>query len=1062
MKLFFQLIFVIFFFFNSVFAAGLSLNQEWAGAMLSLRRDFRNNKIILAKKTKKRVGFRPTKTGIVFKKMLKNFPYQTDWMMQDNQNDLMPWLEQADSANIEKKMLKDVVADLEKFRTSNKIINKIEKDFKKLDKSQASSDDPEWLILYVQACEIRRAKRLEKLQKVWKKIIFTKNHTIKPSFFGYTEAQSDAQHQRYFTPGTALCMLEWDGAYAKVEDLINDSHGRIRDPEVSFDGKRLLFAWKKSDRLDDYHLYEMDMKTRRVRQMTFGLNVADYEGCYLPNGDIIFSSSRCVQTVDCWWTEVSMLYRCNKDGKYLRRLCFDQVHSIMPSILEDGRVIYTRWDYNDRGQVFPQGLFQMNPDGTAQTEYYGNNSWFPTVLNHARGIPGTQKVIAVGHGHHTWQAGELMLVDVSKGRQETSGIQLIAPIRRAEEVHIDRYGQEGDLFQYPFPINEKEYLVAYSPVGGRRALFALYYMDINGNRELLVKDPAISCQHPIPLASRTLPKQLPGSVDYKKNTGTFYMQDIYLGPGLKGVKRGTIKKLRVIGLEFQAAGIGNNNNTAKLKRSRTRTNLFSHQMKRLNYNPASNRSVYYEDGGGAVRSTPIAIGNGAWDVKRVLGDATVYEDGSAYFEAPARMAVYFQALDKNNFAVQSMRSWATLMPGENFSCIGCHEDKSLAPPANKKTMAMNAGAEQLKPFYGKPRGFSFQKEIQPILDAKCVQCHSGKKKSRKNKGSGLDLSSAEYIDKKARRKWSRSYLALTDADLSGKKNKKPKKNKPKNKRSKYKAPNIYADSLTGPYVRWISAQSVPNMIPPYSFGSIISPLISMLRIGHSGVKMTSEEMDKIACWIDLCVPFCGDYYEANAWTDKEMKKYNYYQAKRDRLEEMDKNNIQAMLSGSNPPLPKDASNLYRNIGPKAKVTCNSEYKKKSYFAGRNVIDGKYKNTGHGKKYPSWGPHMIDGLWLKLEWDREVYIDRINLYIRADFKPYAKKDHDSWWESGIVELSNGKKIHFNLEKRAEAQTIEIKIKSWPPKPIKWLKFLELIPAEDKWCGFTEVEVMGIYK
>jgi hypothetical protein len=199
--------------------------------------------------------------------------------------------------------------------------------------------------------------------------------------------------------------------------------------------------------------------------LTFGLGVADYEGAYLPDGDIIFNSTRCVQIVDCWWTEVSNLYRCDPDGRFLRRLAFDQVHDNFPTVTPDGRILYTRWEYNDRGQIYPQPLLQMNPDGTNQSEFYGGNSWFPTTILHARAIPGTTKVLAIATGHHSRQTGKLIEIDPSQGRQENEGVQLVAPVRRTPRVRVDAYGQEGQLFQYPYPLSEHEYLVTYHPVG---------------------------------------------------------------------------------------------------------------------------------------------------------------------------------------------------------------------------------------------------------------------------------------------------------------------------------------------------------------------------------------------------------------------------------------------------------------------------------------------------------------------------------------------------------------------------------------------------------------------
>ncbi|MCL2623279.1 MAG: hypothetical protein FWD31_06380, partial [Planctomycetaceae bacterium] len=555
---------------------------------------------------------------------------------------------------------------------------------------------------YIKTGQERRNERLKTLKEVFPKIVFTKHFDLGGSHYAYTEAQSDAQAERSFVAGTALCVLELNASGEYEErTLISDPNGVIRDPAVSYDGKTIVFAWKKSDRLDDYHLYDYAVDTGEIRQLTFGLGYADYEPCLLPDGDIIFNSSRCVQIVDCWWTEVSNLYRCDKDGRFLRRLSYDQVHTNFPSILDDGRIVYTRWDYNDRGQIFPQGLFQMNPDGTGQTEFYGNNSWFPTTLMHTRGIPNTGgKVVSVFSGHHNLYYGKLGIVDITKGRQENSGTQLIAPIRETTADRIDAWGQQGDRFAYPYPINEREFLVGYNSdqnAGHTTTTpFGIYWIDEDGRRELLAYDPTISSHQPVPLTAQVPPYDRPSAVDHNVDYGTFTMQDVYFGPGLEGIERGTAKTLRVIALDFRSTGIGSNGNNG----------------------PA----------GGALVSTPIASGNGTWDVKIPLGDAPIYEDGSASFHVPAKTPLYFQVLDENGHAIQSMRSWATLQPGEVFSCIGCHEDKNTVASSSVLTEAMRRGPQPLKPFYGEPRGFSFVKEIQPILDAKCVDCHKNPEK----------------------------------------------------------------------------------------------------------------------------------------------------------------------------------------------------------------------------------------------------------------------------------------------------------------------------------------------
>ncbi len=818
----------------------------------------------------------------------EDFPVETDWLMQDGGSEMAGWFGAKAGSEIEQRMIERVLAELGEFGTS------LRRELDQLRRETLSTQDARWLHLYVRAAEQRRGRRLETVRALAPRFIFTKHRTVRPSFFAYTEGQSDAQAERHFIAGAELCLWEMKGATNNVRTLLADPGGAIRDPAVSWDGTRVLFAWKKSIDGDDYHLYELAVATGKIRQITSGLGFADYEPAYLPNGDIIFSSTRCVQIVDCWWTEVSNLYTCDKDGRYLRRLVFDQVHTVFPQVLADGRVIYTRWDYNDRGQVFPQALFQMNPDGTGQTEFYGNNSWFPTTIAHARGIPGTQKVLAILCGHHSTQAGKLAVIDPAKGRQENSGVQLIAPVRETKAERIDSYGQEGELFQYPYPLTERESLVTYAPLGwdhqGRRnrragdAAFAIYWMDRDGRRELLASDPRVPCQQAVPLIARTPPPLRPDRIDPRQTSGTYYVQDIYAGPSLAGVPRGTVKKLRVVALDFRPAGVGNNGSSGP--------------------------------GGGALISTPIAIGNGSWDVKTVLGDVRVEEDGSAFFAVPARTPVYFQALDEKGRTVQTMRSWSTLQPGENQSCIGCHEHKNLAPPTDgyRGTLALKAGPQTLEPFYGPARGFSFPKEIQPILDRHCVGCHHDRDQRMELKRlqhalnrerdpdwnvalaaslapalsaahstsailatnrPAFSLRHDENLDRLAKRRWSDAYLNLTQS--------RPLDNDWDR--------GSFSGQYDGRMVNWIGTQSIPAPLPPYAAGSTRSALLPLLEKGHGGARLSREELDKIACWIDLLVPYCGDYLEAGAWTDEEQAKYRRYAEKRARMEEIERRNF---------------------------------------------------------------------------------------------------------------------------------------------------------------------------
>ncbi|MBQ4203616.1 MAG: hypothetical protein II655_07935, partial [Thermoguttaceae bacterium] len=588
--------------------------------------------------------------------------------------------------------------------------------------------------------------------------------------------------------GGQLCLLTFarDGSL-RGDVLVETPAGTLRDPDVSWDGRKILFSMRNDLHEDDFHIYEYDVDAKSTRQITRGPGVADIEPIYLPNDDLLFGSTRCTQITDCWWTEVSNFYTCDSQGRFLRRVSVDQVTVNYPKLLDDGRVVYTRWDYNDRGQIYPQPLFQMNPDGTGQTEYYGNNSYFPTTIMHARGTPGSDKVLAIAAGHHTYQNGKLVLLDRSKGNQENQGATLLAPIRDTPADRVDQYGQQGELFQYPYPLDDFTLLAAYLPEGGAwryDSPFGLYWFDYDGRRELLAFDPQISCGQPIPLAEREKPTLRPSQVDLSQTIGRYYVQDVYEGPGLAGVERGVVKKLRVVSPEFRPVGIRSN----------------------VNGGPA----------GGAMVCTPPSVGGGTWDVKRVLGEVPVEEDGSAYFEVPAMTPVYFQLLDENDDVVQTMRSWSTLQPGETFGCVGCHEPKGSiienVSAAAATTAALRKGVATLTPVItpGAGRfenaGFSFPRDVQPILDAHCVRCHAGGTLKDGRPAPFSLLGDEDHsvqgraINARSGRRFSESYLRLTQ----------------------------YGNNK-GAWCRWIGIQEGPEMLPPYFSGAAKSPLIAMFR-----------------------------------------------------------------------------------------------------------------------------------------------------------------------------------------------------------------------------------------
>lgn len=773
-----------------------------------------------------------------WKAVSRAYPREEIWLRQDAPQGFPQWFNKPASAHIEIGMIRKVCKELGHAGKS------IRSELQTLIDSRIGPNDRRWLALYRKGCELRRVARLAPILKKHRRFVFVKRHDTAVAghnHYAYTESLSDIQQPRYFTfkPGSALCLLEWDETGGKTETLLDDPGGVLRDPDVSPDGRRLLFSWKKSARGDDYHLYEMDLATRKIRQLTDGLGYADFEGIYLPDGNILFNSSRCIQTVDCDLSEVSNLYLCDGDGQNIRRVGFDQVHTTSASLLPDGRVIFTRWDYNDRSQVWAQGLVQMNPDGTGQTEYYGNNSWFPTAILHARPVPGSSKLIAILGGHHALQRGKLALIDRRLGRQEASGVQLVAPVRKTEPVRVDMYGQDGEQYRYPLALDEQNYLVSYTaesylPDRFKGMPLSIYWVSIDGRKELLAHDPMLGCYQIVPIAARKDLFERANLVDHRRQTGVYMVQDVYAGLGLEGIPRGTVKQLRIVALEYRSVNVG--------------------------HVPCAG------PGGTSNQHGPIAIGNGTYDVKRVLGTVDVHEDGSAMFDVPARTPVYFQALDARGHVVQSMRSWSTLQPGEYFGCVGCHEDKAATPRPGRLPTAMTRPAQKIKPFYGPPRGFSYRKEIQPIWDRHCIGCHHlspGEKASPTEKQAAFSLLGKPVTGGTSRRIWAESYLMLTRAD-----------------KKEIGHPNEL--------VNWLNVQSVPTILPPYHRGACKSRLISLLEEGHYDVELSREAMDKIACWIDLLVPFCGDYDEASNWSKDDRDRHERLLKKRYEMESLDR------------------------------------------------------------------------------------------------------------------------------------------------------------------------------
>ncbi|HOD83099.1 MAG: Formylglycine-generating sulfatase enzyme [Planctomycetes bacterium ADurb.Bin126] len=492
----------------------------------------------------------------------------------------------------------------------------------------------------------------------------------------------------------------------------------LRDVCLDFDGGRMLFS--SIDSRGRWAVFEIRADGSGLKQLspTDFPDLDFFDACYLPDGRVVLCSTAAYQGLPCLDGngQVANLFLLDPPAGTIRQLTFDQDNDNDPVILNDGQVSYQRWEYSDIPHYFSRRRFAMNPDGTGQTALYGSNSWFPTAYRFARPVPDhPSRLIGVISGHHDFgDCGRLALIDPSlagaypfryrptskewgvEGQAialtpdvlpsgQTGFLQLIpgwgkpvaGTVCDAIVGHVYRK-QHPALATHPWPLSSKYFLASMKPTP--HSLWGIYLVDVFDNATLIAEVEGAGLFEPQPFAPRQRPPVIPDRVQPAARTAAVHVADVYAGPGLRGVPRGTVKALRVFSYHF-------------------------------GYN---------------ARAGFPAIGTQAgWDVKRILGTAVVEADGSAYFEIPANTPVSLQPLDDEGRAVQLMRSWLTGMPGEHVSCVGCHEKRGESLPL-RKTLASRRLAQPLAPWFGPARPFAFAAEVYPVLEKYCIGCHNGK------------------------------------------------------------------------------------------------------------------------------------------------------------------------------------------------------------------------------------------------------------------------------------------------------------------------------------------------
>ena len=585
--------------------------------------------------------------------------------------------------------------------------------------------------------------------------------------------------------------------------------------DLAFDAQKIVFSLKPKDDAS-FHLYEIGVDGTNRHQLTKS-EYDDMDPIYLPDGHIVFSTSRGNSYVRCLPSSAStVLARCDGDGRNIVMLSRNNEPDYTPTLLPDGRILYTRWEYTERPLWRLQKLWTMNPDGTGEAVFWGNGSAYPDVLWEARPVPGSSQVMFVGVGHHNVITGCLGLLDVGRGLQWPDGIKKVTKEIPWPEVGepeggspsaSPRHHTSGGLWsaRSPYPLGPEDFLVSAARTHGGD--FALFLMDIHGNRELLYTG-----RHTVwyaqPLRPRTPPPQMPSRVAWPAvgeptQNGVLFSANVY--DGVAGLKPGAAKFLRVLEMDAKTYSMGYKS--------------WRHS------GPAI--SVIQEDG-----------------VKRILGTVPIQPDGSVAFKAPAGRALHFQLLDERGRCLQIMRSFTGVMPGETRGCLGCHALHTATPDVRSSALALrSAPADLTPPPWGAATSISYERFCQPVLDKRCGACHEGNGKARAIFDMTLRGGVPEKgIDDPQLWPFKEPYLTLVGSGAwAGP--------KPEGKGA--------ALGLAG--CLGVEVQHTYGPLEPMTMLSSTSRLIDLVTSGkHHNVKVEGEDLQRLIAWVDCNCVYRGD------------------------------------------------------------------------------------------------------------------------------------------------------------------------------------------------------------
>lgn len=492
---------------------------------------------------------------------------------------------------------------------------------------------------------------------------------------------------------SAMYKADFDssGNLAAIRKLVSSKDGIVRDPEISFDAKKIVFSMRENLG-DSYGIYELDLPSGKFVRLTRVAEACDIDPAYLGDGSIVFASTRAAKYCGCNRHIMCNLYKMDPDGANIVQIGNSIEFEHMPHVLRDGRILYTRWEYVDRNFSGAQGLWTCNPDGTAHALYWGQETKQPCL--NAVQMPESTTVAAILGSCHNIAWGALAVIDRKIDVEgEKSVVKIFPPearklIDKPGDVFADSMNALKIKYEDPEPVSEKLVLVSRTLSEGTRKM-GLFLVDVDSGAEKLVveSDGELGIFDAKVVSKRPLPQSSAERRSWERGAKSFvYVGDVYEGTHMKGVKRGDIKWLRVVQDHFK-----------------------------LTFSPG-----WWENEG----SQAPAMNFDDYDRKEPLGVVPVRDDGSAFFEVPSDKFVYLQALDKNGDMVQTMRSGFVALPGEIVSCAGCHESRFSPPPVSghpfKNGKPDKIDASSL-PAAGEC--FSYMKSVQPIFDKHCIGCH---------------------------------------------------------------------------------------------------------------------------------------------------------------------------------------------------------------------------------------------------------------------------------------------------------------------------------------------------